>query len=207
MLIPSIKAISILDLNVEIDGNDISVDYFVYEGREFNYTYSTSGNYEILIYNDQRTLIFDNYYSTGRLMDGNESLITKKIISDKIPYNKKMSSLEIKENNQIIKSINLNFCNNNTICEENENSLTCSDCKPDKPDNLCVNAEDGICDPDCLEGYDPDCENDSAENNTGTPQGSTKKIDWINILLVFLVIAAVILAAWVIFYVKNQKKK
>jgi len=207
IIIPSIKAMPILDLNVAISAENVSVDYLVYDGGEFNYTYSNSGNYEILIYDNQNELIFNNYYSLGKPMDADEQLITIRNIYDKIPYRKNMALLEVKNNNTLIKSVDLVFCNNNSICDENENTLTCSDCKKDKIDNLCINSEDGICDPDCLEGYDPDC-NKTQENNIPLDLSKTEStgINWINILFVLLVIVAVILAAWVLFYAKKKNK-
>lgn len=51
-------------------------------------------------------------------------------------------------------------CNENGACELNlgENSITCpEDCPPGSRDGLCNSIEEGICDPDCPLGVDPDC--------------------------------------------------
>ncbi len=52
-------------------------------------------------------------------------------------------------------------CNQNGICESKfgETYAYCpQDCSPWASDDRCNSAKDGHCDPDCLQGADPDCE-------------------------------------------------
>jgi len=49
------------------------------------------------------------------------------------------------------------LCNNNGVCDAEESTVSCGDCKPDKPDNVCIAFDDNICDPDCALGVDIDC--------------------------------------------------
>jgi hypothetical protein len=58
----------------------------------------------------------------------------------------------------------LNLCNYNNKCDAclgvscdvMETAFTCSDCDAEKKDKVCVDAEDGFCDPDCFEDLDCD---------------------------------------------------
>ena len=55
------------------------------------------------------------------------------------------------------------FCNTNGNCDGFENYKRCpSDCNKHASDNLCINGDDGICDPDCKE-TDVDCVCDENE--------------------------------------------
>jgi hypothetical protein len=55
------------------------------------------------------------------------------------------------------------ICNMNGICErEFEDHVNCpNDCPPNYPDKLCYKRKDGLCDPDCTIGEDPDCETET----------------------------------------------
>jgi len=51
-------------------------------------------------------------------------------------------------------------CNYNFECEPDrgENAKNCmQDCRSDQPDKLCDKSANGVCDPDCAKGADPDC--------------------------------------------------
>lgn len=52
------------------------------------------------------------------------------------------------------------LCNNNSVCETKygETVLNCpNDCHSGAGDTLCQPTKDGVCDPDCVPGADPDC--------------------------------------------------
>lgn len=69
--------------------------------------------------------------------------------------------IDLLKNNELKDSVLTNFCNYDSICENNltkgifENELTCSDCEKSSKDNFCKIEDDDICDPDCL-GYNYD---------------------------------------------------
>lgn len=51
------------------------------------------------------------------------------------------------------------LCSEDSICAEGEDYLSCpSDCRSGGRDDFCDRMNDGICDPDCYIGFDPDCE-------------------------------------------------
>tara|TARA_Y100000310_G_C20608788_1_gene776917 strand:+ start:649 stop:1365 length:717 start_codon:yes stop_codon:yes gene_type:complete len=88
------------------------------------------------------------------------------------------SNLETSESNQITFNVN---CISNNICDENENSITCSeDCSAGSSDGICDYKADGICDPDCEE--EPDCKK--------------SKIKVIYFIIPFILIILIILLLW-----------
>lgn len=80
-------------------------------------------------------------------------------LSLRIPYNQDMKRLKISYyNNTLVYSTLLEFCNQNSVCDEDETYLSCwQDCRPWAADGICINYEDNHCDPDCAPGVDPDC--------------------------------------------------
>ena len=53
-------------------------------------------------------------------------------------------------------------CNKNGVCEQGlEDYMNCpDDCLPGSMDDYCDKTKDGVCDPDCKKGEDPDCNTD-----------------------------------------------
>ncbi len=85
------------------------------------------------------------------------------------------------------------------FCQKFESSLTCRiDCKSGKKDDYCNRLKDGICDPDCTENLDPDC-NYLKKNNEKVNSFLKKEV---NYLLVFVIILVII-----IFFSVFKKKK
>ena len=158
MIIPISHAIPVMDLSVSVLDSDVSIDYYVIDSDLENYVTSDKGDYEIIIYDSSGKVIFQNKYYFGRITDVTDSYLSQATaMSDKIPYNGRMKFLRLNHNGEEVKTMLLNLCNNDGICEKNENILTCpTDCTM-QGDNLCINKVDGICDTDCLKGYDSDC--------------------------------------------------
>lgn len=79
--------------------------------------------------------------------------------SYRIPYKRDMFKLKLFHWDRVIFSKILNFCNRNYECDTTETYLTCPmDCPLDEKDKICITRNEGICDPDCIKGVDPDCE-------------------------------------------------
>ena len=76
-----------------------------------------------------------------------------------VPYYENAASVKIvfDSGNEFQFSIAHRLCNNNGVCDAEESTVSCNDCKPDKPDNVCIALDDNICDPDCALGVDIDC--------------------------------------------------
>jgi hypothetical protein len=79
-------------------------------------------------------------------------------LSYRIPYEPGMENLVLLYKGREIFSKPLNFCNQDEKCDTTETYHTCpQDCPLNRPDKICIDRNEGICDPDCLEGVDPDC--------------------------------------------------
>jgi len=83
--------------------------------------------------------------------------IDEELISRKLPY-ASTGRINLYNNDQEIFSFDLaKLCNNDNVCGEFENVLSCSDCSPLQIDGLCIESSDGVCDPDCVGNLDSDC--------------------------------------------------
>jgi hypothetical protein len=101
------------------------------------------------------------------------------------------------------------LCNENNICEKNENALACSDCSAEH-DNYCNPAYDGVCDRDCSLEMDADCvapkqvRERTEEKTPYSSSESTTKEEAKSDILPY-VIAALVLLAFVIAAIKRRK--
>jgi|GEM_PF-5645823 len=91
--------------------------------------------------------------------------ITKEI---RLSYFPEAEKLNLYHNGNLIYVLYIKdyLCNIDGTCSEYENYLNCPlDCHSGSKDSYCDGLEDGICDPDCAKGKDPDCELKKAETN------------------------------------------
>jgi hypothetical protein len=108
------------------------------------------------------TVPFDAYFDYyGPMEDGVDYAGVKfdsLSLSLKVPYDEQAATMEIYNENRKVFSKELNFCNSNGVCDTSETSETCpQDCPAGTRDRICTTAADGVCDPDCRAGVDPDC--------------------------------------------------
>ena len=118
-----------------------------------------------------------------------------------VPYVEEASSLVFQHGKIKLAEYPLKkLCNNNGICEQNENYLSCaSDCKPDEKDGYCIRFKDDVCDPDCAYGIDPDCEKKHAESRPDIFKLLRDKISYI---ILFIIIGSIIAY---FYFVKKRK--
>ncbi|MBT4110497.1 hypothetical protein HOE37_01425 [Candidatus Woesearchaeota archaeon] len=144
-----------------------------------------------------------------------------------VPYYKNGKEIKIITDNEVPLSIEVNHfadtCGND-ICEDHENFDLCKDdCAPNEKDSYCNKETNNVCDPDCTEGEDIDCEKEkkiigedeninyeeSKEAEKEKVVGDEKKegekgFPWW-IILLLLVISLFI--ALIIFLIGHDKKK
>jgi len=157
LIVPGVLAEPVLKIEFDItqDGTVSDFSASVIEGRAMP---KHQGNLMALIQDSSDNIIWDSGYDAQFYIFDAEVSVDKIRYTDKIPYSQKMEKITVMYNGAIIFNSYLELCNGNGICDGNENSLSCpSDCLPEEEDNLCVSESDGVCDPDCLEGFDPDC--------------------------------------------------
>lgn len=157
----------VLDVRLLIYRNGSVMDEMVVlnEGRP-SYVPDKGGAYRLRIAGLSANVIDDRSFDVSFSYEGpmEEGVDYRGIIFDpvpvnfRIPYSESMHSLELFKDQTRIFSKPLNLCQKNGICEWSENYLSCpDDCPLTTPDRLCLNSQDGECDPDCHRGVDPDC--------------------------------------------------
>lgn len=77
----------------------------------------------------------------------------------KIPYQPSMETLVLRHGGKEVFARPLVFCDEDGVCGASETHETCpDDCPLEEKDELCTDRQDGVCDPDCAPGVDPDCQ-------------------------------------------------
>ena len=98
------------------------------------------------------------------------------LVELKVPYKSEMKYLKFYRKTTLLISVKINLCDNNGKCDTTQESyLTCpGDCPLGAKDNMCLARKDGVCDPDCAKGNDPDC---VESQNTTIPKASKGGFD------------------------------
>jgi len=162
-----------------LSGRVIEIDIVIYpddtvkeekiilsSGRPTRY-YQKGRDYKLSVFNEGEKVLwsqaFDIYFDYNGPVYENIDYTKIKFgnfpFHYKIPCTHSMHKLVLYHKDKVIFSKILNFCNNNRVCDATETYQTCpNDCPLDKKDKICIDRAEGICDPDCLKGVDPDCE-------------------------------------------------
>jgi hypothetical protein len=91
------------------------------------------------------------------------------IVDLNIPYKSEMSVLRLYARGNLLFTSQIDVCMVDGVCGPHETYLSCSqDCPLDKKDVICIKAADGVCDPDCAKGVDPDCTVDVSGKTVST---------------------------------------
>lgn len=158
--IPVINAIPLIDFDFTIyDDNTVILESFnTYDGT---YERPLFGNPDyVMEIKDKEDNIVEQLELPVIFYHPDIGIINQVSILVKLPYNPDWKSMQIYHSGNLIfqKDIEDYFCNNNNICEKNENYVSCEkDCPSGIKDGWCDRKVDNICDPDCLEGIDKDC--------------------------------------------------
>jgi len=164
----------LIDLNIIIYPDDTVVEdkMILRYGRPTRY-YQKGEDYKLtvvdeggkVLWSQTFNIYFDYNGPVYEDVDYSEIKYTDFPFSYRIPYTRGMYKLVLHHKDEAIFSNILNFCNNDEVCDTTETYLTCpEDCPLDKKDKICIDRNEGICDPDCLKGVDPDCEGECGNN-------------------------------------------
>ena len=174
-----------MEINFFLYNNDTIINDTLRQlNATINAQYNSSSDYNFVVLDNQNiTLInqsidIDFGYNGPILFGYNYSSVTDKPVefSYRFEYNPNMYEAKLYHNSNIIYSKILNFCNTNSICENTETYLSCPvDCPLNQTDNICINEDEGVCDPDCAFGTDVNCALDLI-NLTNLTQNGTQVI-------------------------------
>lgn len=122
-----------------------------------------------------------------------------------LPYFKEAVYITLEDSNGIVARFDLRkLCNNNGVCEESENYLSCSnDCPLNKKDNYCLPLKDSICDPDCSEGIDIDCSEKKGKGGFDIFAFISSNY----IIVLALVLILIVIAVYRLILIRKKRKK
>jgi len=178
-----------LEIELEVQGMEPFNKTSIYEGYEFNETVFT--DYSIILLGLTKYHITQEYSSgfgefTAKLTSSNGKELSQSkfqpsfyILSNpptetdtdtiilNFDYSEQVKYLEVYHNNDQKLKINIKklLCNKDSVCNENENYLSCpSDCPLYSQDELCSGySGDNYCDTDCY--TDTDCNQENCNDN------------------------------------------
>lgn len=192
MLLPMVSAEGILEVNLLVfESNAAAMEYRIIDGRASSYANET-GSYMLAVADASGTPLWKRNYDLDfvKLSDP-PRIVDYEIITEKIPYDEKMYGLAFYKDNQILLQKYLDVCDYNAKCDKKENAVSCpSDCSVSDFDMVCINKDDGICDPDCIS--DIDCARQKKEKNQA-------------FALVSIAMSVIIVALAVILHRKRKK--
>jgi hypothetical protein len=140
----------------------------------------------------ENKLIFESVYENGIVSESKEvgfdfylpgSILIAYVTTafTNFDFHEDLRYVNVYYDGEEVLSVDLNsLCNDNEVCDDNENYLNCKDCEINAEDGLCMNAgeelglvdennrtlrywEDGYCDLDCYN--DEDCDRENCNDN------------------------------------------
>ena len=127
---------------------------------------TNDSDYQLHIYGENKNLLVEtNLPVYFVLLDPMEEVF-ETYTSVQLPYSRHYTTVGIlHDKNEIYKQDISFLCNEDQICERNENYVSCpADCPSGGQDGLCDRKSDGRCDSDCSKG-DEDCKMNWTDNN------------------------------------------
>jgi hypothetical protein len=151
-----------LDLYFLVDTNDtIRILNITTSWRDDKTSFLPEGSYSIQVLSkDDKILYQRKFHVDFFILSDPPTRVEENTLTFSIPFSPDIKSLKITKDGKILLDENIRkyFCNDNSICDSNENFYTCpSDCPSGFKDGVCDGMIDGRCDPDCDKDLDLDC--------------------------------------------------
>ncbi len=184
-----------LQVNLMVFENDSITSNVKVTISRFNDYENSTGDYMLEIVDAGNSTLWSKNYDLRFILLTNPPIHSNyELISETIPFYSKMYELRFYHNNKLLLKKYLDFCDNNNVCDLNENALSCpTDCATFANDGICLGLKDDYCDPDCLTQFDPDC------------ISLNKRKTVLNILLMLLIFSVSALISAI--YIEKEKFK
>jgi hypothetical protein len=205
-LLPFVQAQEVLWVDLTIDKNDAVVldSLQVYPGRPTSIM--PEGDYSLRLYTaDNEQLYSHSIRVLFYVMSNPPAPVEEQLVSVLLPTFPDMHTFRVYKGEEEIYSVELDLCNGDGVCGSFESAISCpGDCDPAIADDFCIKEENGICDPDCNEGVDPDCAEDEP---TGTPDIAVEKVEstFVTLNIVFISVAIIIIIVAMLLLIRKAR--
>lgn len=196
--------ILILEFTLYKNDSVIFSDYYVDVGIPTVFGKVNTG-YSLTVYSKEGSVLYNAFFRPGleAMAQGASTASTgaqnAAYLRLRLPYAEKMAYLEVYHGGKMIHSQSLSdLCDHNGVCGGRENALSCpADCAKGAGRTYCNAQADGLCDPSCYAGWDPDCaNNNNSAVNSSTPPAAGDMVDGTLYIALF---AGIIIVALFIF--------
>lgn len=146
----------VLLVDFSISNNDSVAlnDVMVVNG---NPTMSSEGDYTLKLLDSSGNAINSQFAPIEFFISGIGDVNTT-LVESRFSKFENARKLRVLHNDKVIFESPIALCDNNKMCDNYENSLSCpNDCPSGSSDKYCDHQKDGKCDPDCAKDADEDC--------------------------------------------------
>lgn len=128
---------------------------------------AAEGNFRFIVYDRDGITLYETARNARFFYNDISVNVSSISHSELIPYDERIAGIRVYFEGKLALDQKLTLCNHDNACDDFESQFSCTDCQAEKPDRLCMPEQNGMCDPDCLEGYDPDCSVQAAGQKEG----------------------------------------
>lgn len=133
--------------------------------------YIALGNYRLEVLDSSGAILFESPLKLSFMVMSDPPVVKDTaVIGLRVKYDISMEKLNLYKKiseqrpEELIFSSEIKLCDRDGVCDvRKESYLSCPrDCPLNREDGICLKTGDGVCDPDCVTGADPDCKEEIA---------------------------------------------